>query len=55
MEMSPTCIHDDVGSNPEPAQWIKDSSCSELWRRLQMWLTSGIAVAVAWLAPAVPI
>ena len=34
-----------VGSIPGLAQWVK--GCCELWCRLQMWLGSRIAVAVA--------
>ena len=44
---NPTSFHADVGSNPLASfSGLRIWLCSMLWYRLQMWLGSGIAVAV---------
>ena len=46
MEMNPSTIYEDSRSIPGLGQWVKIPRCCELWCRLQMWVGSGVAVAV---------
>ena len=45
--MNMTSIYEDVGLLPGLAQGVKDPCYRELWRKLQTWLGSYVAMAVA--------
>ena len=45
--MNPTSIQEDLGSIPDLAHGLGIWSCHKLWCRLQTWLGSRTAVAVA--------
>ena len=40
-------IHEDPGLIPGLDQWLRIQRCRELWYRLQTWLRSHVAVAMA--------
>ena len=42
-----TSIHEDAGSIPGPASWLRIQCFPELWYKLKVRLRSGVAVAVA--------
>ena len=44
---NPTTIHEDVGLTPGLAQWLGIQHCHKLRHRSQMWLGSGLVMAVA--------
>ena len=44
--MNLTSNREVAGLIPGLTQWVKDLACLELWCRSQMWLGSGIAVAL---------
>ena len=45
--MNLTSISEDKSSIPGLDQWVKDPRCCEWWCRSNMWLTSGMVVAMA--------
>ena len=45
MVINLTGNHEDMGSNPELTQWVKDLRCCELWCR---WAAAALIQSPAW-------